>query len=300
MEFNVKGKKCISFLSLSMMLFISSCKTNDAIEATRNMPEKLDNMNAEMKKTTHAIHDQTLLLSLQEMEKDENFRDKSINYFALPLDLLPGGEVFAKEATALELAKLSFLYLRNINEVSANENLKVYNEQTGTSSYPKDYEERADFEKFKKLTVIQVIAGFVSQEKTEQIVKEQIEDGGIYEEGAYTFLTLRAQFIKTILLEDRILVNGIKNVGQLEEAYKCIQQIDYIYNLPFQKNISVKIYGMINSDYNQTLSLDSDGVAPLYQKVLTSLDYDLKPQYRRNKKVLEIKNEIKKKLEYLN
>jgi len=314
---NINRSFC--YLSLGVLMTgLLSCKATKTLD----MPAKMDNMNKEMQKTTSAIHDQTLLLALQEMEKDENFRDKNIQYFARPLDLLPGAEVFADEVTAEEMAKLSYLYLKIAYETVPNEDLKMPPTLTKTglelnpgdmvqsstpsnsinlslNNYPLDYARRFDFEKYKKISVVQTIAGFLPQKIVEQMIKEQIEgDGGIYEEGVRGMLYLRAKFVEEILLKDRILSKGIRNMTMLTEALKNVEEIEFIYNHKFKDYFRFKVDNMINTDYNQEFYFDSNPVPLLYDTLLTNIEFNLRAEFKNDKRTKAIKNKVKRKIIY--
>ncbi|MBK7842493.1 MAG: hypothetical protein IPJ71_02185 [Bdellovibrionales bacterium] len=87
------------FFSLFVVSILVGCGAQDAINATKKMPEKMDGTyaqivktNQEMGKTTDAIHKQILLLSLQDMLSSENSK-----YLLPPTGMLAEGKLSQKK-----------------------------------------------------------------------------------------------------------------------------------------------------------------------------------------------------------
>src|SRR5690349_19282737 len=104
-------KSVLILLSLSMTLFLSACELPD-IAGLNSMPKKMDNLNKGMEDTNGAIHKQTLLLALNELNKRENQE----NMFPVPTGLMPAGQVFAETATPEELIHLTYTELKKLEE----------------------------------------------------------------------------------------------------------------------------------------------------------------------------------------
>lgn len=286
----------LAFFCLSMVSFLAGCGAQDAINATKKMPEKMDGTyaqivktNQEMGKTTDAIHKQILLLSLQDMLRPENSK-----YLLPPMGMLAGGETFAKEATAEELVKLAYVWIQEVVKAQP-EDLETLGEKG-----------LADLlhEKMVKLTALQVIAGLAPQATIESMVKDQILEGGRYEATTYSVLMSRALFIKSFLLDESLMSGSEKldNLGKLEEATERTAQLDYLARLQFANKISLEIK-VSSVDLNISESLDkldpSMGLRfPLiyWKKIENYFNTSLKPEHTNNSKNRERREKISQKI----
>lgn len=284
------------FFSLFVVSILVGCGAQDAINATKKMPEKMDGTyaqivktNQEMGKTTDAIHKQILLLSLQDMLRPENSK-----YLLPPTGMLAGGETFSKEATAEEIVKLAYVWLQEVIKAQP-EDLATLGEKG-----------LADLlhEKMVKLTALQVIAGLATQSTIESLVKDQILEGGRYEAAAYSVLMSRALFIKSFLLDESLMSGSEKldNLGKLEEAIERTSQLDYLARLQFANKIVLEIK-VSSVDLNISESLDkldpSMGLRfPLiyWKKIEDSFNSALNPEHANNSKTRQRKEAISQKI----
>jgi hypothetical protein len=285
------------FFSLFVFLILAGCGAQDAINATKKMPEKMDGTyaqivktNQEMGKTTDAIHKQILLLSLQDMLRPENSK-----YLLPPTGMLAGGETFSKEATAEEMVKLAYVWLQEVIKAQP-EDLATLGENG-----------LADLlhEKMVKLTALQVIAGLAPQTTIESLVKEQIlEGGGRYEAAAYSVLMSRALFIKSFLLDESLMSGSEKldNLGKFEEAIERTSQLDYLVRLQFASKIALEIR-VSSVDLNISESLDkldpSMGLRfPLnyWKKIDESFNSSLNSEHANSLKARQRKETIAQKI----
>jgi hypothetical protein len=229
----------------STVFLLTACGAQKAIDATNSMPDKMEQMrvdtNKNMKKTNSAIHKQTLVVSLDNMLKDENAK-----YLSPPTGMLPGGQAFAEEANAEELVKLIYVFSREIAEVTPDDYEATKEANGDLTPYGREFDHR----KQAKMMAMMVIAGLTPQAQVERIVADQIYDSGRFEKYAYNFLALRAQFIKYYLLEQGLISYSLTNVGMFEDALKYLDQLDYISKLPFASKIGYLSSGLIQSELN--------------------------------------------------
>ena len=214
---------CLALCSLVLLAALtnSGCgKMNDALSATNGMPDQLRATNDQIKATNgkmdatnSAIHKQVLETSLEAMRKPENSQN-----LLPPTRMIPFAQAFADEATPLEVVQLAHVNFKDINEVQPER-------------LPKDPKERQafliafDHDKQVSLTIVELIAGLLSQQKTEALAQAQIEEHGRFEDAAYKALMVRSLFISNILIGSDLFspTTALDNVSKMEEAAEGIK-----------------------------------------------------------------------------
>lgn len=275
-------------LICSGCFFLAACDAMDAMSAAKKIPDKMDqtnqrmnNMLEELKKTTSAIHDQSLLIPMENIMKEENHDALS----PIPFKLMPYGKKFAEVATAQELIDLTYLWLKEVDEslpakdIDGNSGVEL--------PYTKKQVANINNEKTARLIALQVIAGFAPQGIVEEIIRVHIvgtlgEGSRRFEDTALAFLMLRAMFIRDVLLEESLLASPLDNMGKVEEAIKYARQIDFIARLRFVEKIHFKSHGLIGEN-GQQLPLDQqpqeqinkDIAATLWSSILDKTQADL-------------------------
>ena len=257
-------KKTISLTPA--LLLLSACgmfKMPDMMQQTvdgmAETNKKIEITNTNMGKTVDGLHNQTLMLSLADMYKEENTL-----YLFPPIGMMPGGEIFGKEATAEELARFTYAKLKRINSSQAD----------GTGPNPDGSwpaKEALDRNKQIDLTALQVIAGMAPEEKVSAMIEEQITQGGRFETTVYEFLMLRYAFIDGILIQESLFSKTMENPGMFEEGLKYLNQMERIAKLNFRDRIQLKIIGMSIPDNNLELTLDPKAVKNRYLQMKAKL-----------------------------
>ncbi|WP_413943819.1 hypothetical protein [Bdellovibrio sp. HCB-162] len=298
-----------------LLLSLAACDLQEALDGTKKVPGKMDETNAnmrkmldEMKTTNKGVHDQSLLIPLENLIKEEN----QDTLAPVPFKLMPYGKKFAEAASAEELIDLTYLWLKEVDEALPNKDI---DEATGEEvPYTKKQIQRINTQKLAKLTALQVIAGFTPQEVVQEIIHrniigEKLEGGRRFEETAYSFLMLRTMFIRDVLLKESILSTSIDNVGKLEEAMKYIKKVDSIARLRFADKIQFKSHGLIDFEGRQ-LPEDQQPQEKLNQDVAfnlwTSIYEKAQSQMRMDERSVgadanddqRLLNEEKKRLQY--
>lgn len=276
-------------MAASLCLSLTACDATDAINSTKKIPEKMDETNnrmggmlEEMKKTTSGVHDQSLLIPLENIVKEENHDALA----PVPFKMMPYGKKFAEAATAAELMDLTYLWLKEVDESLP---AKDIDETTGNEiPYTKKQVARINNEKMARLVALQVIAGFTPQPVVEEIVRNNIvgvsQDGSRrFEDTAYSFLMLRTMFIRDVLLNESLLAQPLDNVGKMEEAMKYAKQIDSIARLRFADKIGFKSRGLIDNDGRQLPGDDQpqeqfshDVASKIWHSILDKAQADIK------------------------
>ncbi|MFM6928314.1 MAG: hypothetical protein ACKOX6_07610 [Bdellovibrio sp.] len=268
---------------------LTACDVEDAIKGTKEVPAKIDatngNMNRmldEMKKTTAGVHDQSLLIPMENLIKEENHDSLA----PVPFKLMPFGKKFAEAATAAELMDLTYLWLKEVDESMP---AKAIDEATGEElSYTKREIAHINNEKIARLTALQVIAGFTPQQIVNEIVAKNIvgaSDQGSrrFEQTAYAFLMLRVMFIRDVLLQESLLASPLDNVGKVEEAIKYAVQIDSIARYRFANQVEFKSRGLVDvagrqlpEDMQPAEKLDLSVAAILWRRISEKAQADLR------------------------
>ncbi len=218
--------KAISFL-FAATLVLSACGAQKAIDNTNKIPKKLDDTIKTMEKTECTL---VRGISFENLLKDEFGRDLS----PVPFDLMPFAREFAKCASEEDLAEVTYMWMKKLNEV--------------TLDLPSPSEAQvADFNhrKLHVYSALQAVAGFIPQAKLERIITTQLYGAGRYQESVMEMLMLRVQFLRDVMLENSLFSKGLTNVGTVEKAVEYAQNIEFIARLPFAKEISVNVTGFM-------------------------------------------------------
>lgn len=268
-------------IPILLCLILVGCGASDAIDATKSMPAKMDGMRGDMAVTNNAIHKQTLLVALSDILKEENSRN--LNPF--PAGMFPGGKAFGEEATQQELVELTYLFLRDIAEITPDESKPLKDESGNFTAYAIEF----DHQKMVKLNALMAIAAFTPQSTIEAIVANQI--GERYEEDAYAFLALRTIAIKSFLLEQGLYAKKVTNPGKFDKALEYLKQIDYVAQLPFAEKVGIRTKGFLNQGLNIELVVkggtDDTNIfgsyrnpKDLWDHAARSFETELEPQYQ--------------------
>lgn len=289
--------KKLNFVTLAVgAILLAGCGAQDAIDSTRKMPGKMDatlsqitKTNTEMGKTTDAIHKQTLLLALEEMLKPEHTK-----YLVPPTGMLAGGEAFAQEATAEEVVKLAYVWLKEVKKGLPDDLAQL--DEKGKKALVQ--------EKLVKLTALQVIAGLVPQQTVERLVRDQVELGGRYEDTAYAVLMSRALFVKSFLLDESLMspAEKLNNLGKLEEAIDRTAQLDYLVRLPFADKVALSLkVPEVDLEFDETLKGlgGRQGLAfpqEYFRRIQVALDKELDEQYLRSPEARQKRDQLRQKV----
>lgn len=297
-----------SGLILSLLGFaLVGCDAMDAVQATKAMPEKMDQSLAQIEKsnrgitrTNDAIHKQKLLLALDDMFKPQNTR-----YLVPPTGMLPGGETFALEATTDELTKMAFVWLREVEKMLPDDSARG-----SDGKFPAALAAEVDHQKMVKLMALEVVAGLLPQSSpvdengiptgptsVDELIEKVVNRGGRYESTVYSILMARAIFIKDILI-DPLFEEKVTNLGKFEEIYARAANLDSLARLPFASKIALKTTGMINSESN--VDIHMDGALPLqtWQKIARVTEKQLEARYLNDPRVKELKALVQQNIAY--
>lgn len=294
---------------INLMIGVMTLSVLSACGITTNMQnisEKMVGLNERIdimtKNTTHmedsiksmsgGIHAQALSIALNEMLKPENTKYITLTQ-ANPIPMIPAAKGLAEIVTEQELVGLTYIMLNEIN-----------NCQVDTMNLTKEQKDKFDLDKMVKLTALQLIATFAPEKTIDDMIKNQIDNGGIYVESAYAVLTLRSIFIKDVML-DQIMGSNTKmtSPAKFENALNFLEAVSNIVNRNYGSNLKIKIFGMYDTDgvgLNQTVESDvkPETIRNYYKTLSDKLDKDLDEKYKLNntKLLASIKERINKGL----
>jgi hypothetical protein len=207
-----------------MSFVLAACEMPD-IAGLNSMPNKTGEMADKMDTTNEAIHKQTLLLALVELNKRENQE----NIFPVPTGLMPAGKVFAEEARPNELIELTYNELKKLEENTMISGI----DKDGPVALTPQEENYARMRKVAALSSLQIIAGFAQDEKIEAIINTDIKGNSRFKDTALAFLALRAYFLRDVLLKLSLKVDAssaetLNTSGKMNEAIKYLVKLDKI------------------------------------------------------------------------
>ncbi len=247
---------------LSFVILITGCGAHDAIEATKGMPKKMDEMSGKLDRTETALG---RVFSFEALLKDQYGK----NLIPVPFDLMPFAREFAKYAPAEELAEVVYLWTRKINEV--------------TLDLPNPTPEDVfafDWRKMHVQAALQAVCGFIPRAKLDQIIQEQIYGSGRYADATLNLLMFRVRFLRDAMLGASLLSEKMNDVGDLEKAVEYAEEIDYIARLRFAPMIGVELTGFKNNDMDVFENFDRMDAVKIWQKIKFKADTNLKVEIK--------------------
>ena len=248
---------------------------------TDGMNDSIKNMAGSLASTSNGIHMQSLSVMLSELLKPENtiyITLTSVN----TIPMIPSAKGFAETATQEELAGLAFLWISEINQAQV------------TDTLTKEQKDSFDLGKWIKLNALQMIAGFIPDDTAKDMIKVQIEEGGIYQTAAYQLLLLRSMFIQNFLV-DQAMATTLTNPTQYRGLIKYLDQLTEINKLPNKEAMSIKLFGFYDTDQNglnQTFDMQNIDVCFYYSKLKKKFDTELDKKYL-TQDLNDIKNKLK-------
>ncbi len=238
-----------------------SGKLDQTNENTKSLGAKMDITNA-------AIHDQALGVALDTMIKPENTK-----FLTSPTDMFPSGQVFADVASPEEILQLIHATMQG------NRTQALDASQFKGGTIPDEVMASTDHDKLAKFVGLEIISGLMSQDKVDQIIKTQIDSGGLYQLEAYEMLALRFDFIKNIELDNDLMTEPLSNPGKMQQAVTLATALSAIADLKDVDKFEAKTAGMLIDANNRDLTVEPGEVKALWKKLAKAIDKDLDPRY---------------------
>ncbi len=252
------------------------CKLTDALNSTAGMDKRMtelqagmDTTNKNMEKMVAAVHDQQVVLPYEQLLLPENASVLK----PIPFKMMAYGEKMAQAMTAEELVRLTYLWLKEIDESQPAKDSKdckvneAGKEVCGKPYYSADLLNRTNHEKEARLAALKVLAGFAPQSVMEEVVQLHLTSPGRFRRTALNLLTLRALMLKEILLDESIYKEELWTIEVVNEGFKYMNQLNFIaevgrqlpakkLQLSFSLNGFLSNPGLAKNPNNKTYSFD--------------------------------------------
>jgi len=232
-----------------MMLALAGCGAHEAIKSTNSMPEKMDDMLKEMHETSCTMKKG---LSFEALLKEE-FGKVLI---PVPFDLMPYAKNFAQCASEEDLAEVTYVWMKKLNEVTLD-----------VASPTPEQVAKFNHERLHVYSALSAVAGFIPRAKLERMIDIQIVNDGAYQDAVLELLMLRAQFIRNVRLENGLFSKGLINVGRVEKAVEFAEELEYLSRLPFVSQISVSVTGFIDPYPDVIEAFDPNEASKMWAKI---------------------------------
>lgn len=240
------------------------------------MPQKMDKTNENMETmiqnmnhTNAGIDKQSKLIPFENLLKSENTE----NLTPVPTRLMPFGKELAVVISAEDMVELTYLWLKEIDEVYPDHKVDANGNELPYSS---DEIVKINHDKLARLVGLQVISGFLPHATVEKIIRSQIHTGGRYEDVAYAILMMRSQFIRDVLLEASLLAAPLNNSGKVAQAIEYNRHLEYLARLPFAKKIAVKTKGFIPAENSPGEEFNPEIAVINWKRIQTAAEQDWK------------------------
>lgn len=211
----------IGGLFFALTLFLSGC---GVIKATEGMPDKMDQMSAQMKKTNDVVDQQPVQISFEDLLKPELGQD----LFPVPFDLMPFAQKFGQYAEPEDVVQVVYLWMKKLNELSQDPTNPI-SDTAFQHHLAQVY------------SALAAVCGLLPDEKVQTIIDTEIVHEGRYIDSAKDLLLLRVRFIRDVLMNADLFSKPLDDVGKLEQAIKYGNSIDMVAGLPFATDLSLNI-----------------------------------------------------------
>jgi hypothetical protein len=203
-------------------------------------------LNRGMAKTNAAVHLQTLTIALQQLVSAETTESLEV-----PVRMFPYAETFAREASAHELLQTFHVFLKDATLGYAD----------GEKPNEKDLRIRG---RMISLIGASLMATFAPEEKVEEILTDEIEKKGRFQDTAYAFALLRYEGTQNYLLGS-VLKTQTVNVETLKTAVEHYRIMKTIAEKPYVAELKLNVPKLI--------AVRNDaGTATAFQDVDKALD----------------------------
>lgn len=233
------------------------CEAHEAMKATKEMPSRMDRMYEQMERTNSAVDRQKVIIPFEALLKEEFGRE----LIPIPFDLIPFAREFAKAAGSEELAEVVYVWMKKLNEVAQD-----------VANPTEDQIAAFNHKKLHIFSALQAVCGFIPREKLKTILREQVYQGGRYQDSVLHLLMLRVQFLRDVMLEASLLSEGLTNIGKLEKAVEYADEIEFVARLPFATDVHVAATGFISPMEDVKEILDPAKTGAIWRKVKTKAE----------------------------
>jgi uncharacterized membrane protein len=230
-----------SLMSLILVLAAVVFTGCGKVDSMMDMPNKMDTMVNKMgkleDKTTQGVMEAKLL-------DDKNYETLS----PAPYDLMVPASLFTEHLSAVDLVKWFDVQLNKVNgamtgdqfaDVKSPEALKYEHNKLGT------------------FVMLTAVAGLMPDSTTQKIAAK-VQHGDDKRTTMLAMLSMRAHFIESVLMKEYYAPPKLVGIGEVEEAIKANQSLEYVLRLPFVAKVLVKTTGFMENDQNDEMSFGTN------------------------------------------
>lgn len=252
---NSKLRGLAALVTISALMTSLGCSDIEnarrSMDAVQSMGGKMDQTNDKLNRTDESIRLQKALISLQQITSDASMD----RLYPVPTGLMPYAKTFAETATAREIVELTYLWLKEVDEVQP---LKSFNDQGVEVARTAEQESRILIQKYGRIQALMAIAGFLPAATLQSLIETEITNNGRFAETGLNVLMMRVLFLRMVMLEESLYKRGsFASVGEAEEALKYMNQVQAVLDLPFASALSVKTRGLVGlGGYDVIQNLD--------------------------------------------
>ena len=221
-------------LALVLGASVGCSKLEKSLNNAAEMGDILGRTDGKIGKTVDGIHKQSLLLAVNELTKQVNMEKIS----PAPTALMPAAKVFAQEATPEEVVEFTHAWLKEIEEVAPMKDVDANGEEKPYSE-AKLNEIRSG--KMGRLYGLMAIAGFLSDEKLDQIGDQYVSSFDRFQYTALKIHMMRALFLRDILISSSLLSDSLFNSGSMFKAVEYMKQLEHVVTKPYANKIFLKV-----------------------------------------------------------
>lgn len=213
------------FAVLLFFFFLSGCdiadeakRANELVNTSNEIQTKIlketELMRELTEKMTKGVHEQSLIICLQQLLAAEN--TKILNP---PFRMMPYAQCFGAEASGTELISAIDVLFQEVK-----------------LGPPEMSEYRIT-----SLVALSALAGLAPESRSEEILRKEVEGQGLYEEAALVMGTLRYTFVRDYLLGGILDTGLVFNVPILEKAVEYFESLKTLAGKSYVERLEVKI-----------------------------------------------------------
>jgi hypothetical protein len=184
----------------------------------------IDETRENLSKTGNAVHLQVLTVALQQMLSPVNTEN-----LTPPVRMFPYGDTFCKEATPTEITEVYHTFLVDVKHGGQAE-----------KSNPNEKDMRLEGRKI-SLAAGGVISAFIPHYKLVEIIDEQINRGGRYEDTAYVILLTRYTYLRDFFFASIVDKSERVNLDSVRKTAEYFNEMKHIAQLPFVDRVKLHV-----------------------------------------------------------
>lgn len=258
-----------TLLVLALGTSVGCGKIERALTNASELGDVLRGTDSKISVTNEAVHKQALLLAVNELTKVVNMEKIS----PAPTSLMPAAKVFAEEATPTEVVEFTHAWLKEIEEVAPMKEVDSNGEE---KEFSKEKLHEIRVGKMGRLYGLMAIAGFLSDQKLDQIGDQFVVSFNRFQKTALKIHMMRVIFIRDVMIGSSLLSDSLFNSGAMNTAVEYMRQIEHVVQKPYVNMIALKVLDksmpvpMIEVEEKLDREGQSNSTVKLWERILNS------------------------------